>query len=139
MQVSTETRRGHQLPWSGSHGSLDRCEELDRLRHSERTASTLSHWPVSPAPNMSLCWEKKNTSLVLKQNDFKIISNIHFFAVVHFFLSGRTLNHFEFSSGIIIRVTFKRFLRKCHINIAIIHSHSMNPLLHSFGAPLGFC
>lgn len=77
----------------------------------------------------------KTEAVILKM--FSSIHNIfHFY---FFFLSRRTLNYFEVSSGIKIRVTFKRFTRKSHINIPIVYCHCVNPLLYSFGAPLGFC
>lgn len=78
----------------------------------------------------------------MQSNKIQVLHSVFdqsdFLAAVHV-LSGRTLNHFEFSSGIIVRVTFERFLRKRHINVAILHRHNVNPLLYSFGAPLGFC
>ena len=62
-----------------------------------------------------------------------------FFFHCHEILSEGTWNYFEDSSGIKVRVTLKRLIRKSHINIPIVHCHCVNPLLYSFGAPHGFC
>lgn len=68
----------------------------------------------------------------------KYFKNIHNVFCCHI-LSGRTLNYFEVSSGIKIRVTLKRLIRKSHVDIPIVHRHFMNPLFYPFGAPLGLC
>lgn len=132
---------GIRFPGAGVMGE---CELLGVSMWNQTQVlwkNSKSSEPVTkPVTFKVICvYDRKNSSLVLKQNYYKIFSNIHTFFCCHIFLSGRTLNYFEFSSGIKIRVTFKRFLRKCHINIAIIHRHSVNPLLYSFGAPLGSC
>lgn len=77
---------------------------------------------------------------MLKQSNPNIFQTYTFLLVILFFFfkSERAPNYFEISSGIKVRVTFKRFLGKCHINLPLVHRHQVNPLLYSFGAPLGF-
>lgn len=81
------------------------------------------------------CWKK----LIIFGTEARLFSKHTQHFHCHVILSGRTLNYFEISSGIKIRVTFKRFIRKSHINIPFVHCHFMNSLLYSFGTPLGFC
>lgn len=80
MQVPTETEEGVSSlgaevtgHWTGARNWID----SGTLKEQQALlVSSPQHEPMLG---------KKNTSLVLKQNDFKIISNIHFFAVVHIF------------------------------------------------------
>lgn len=73
---------------------------------------------------------------MLWQSYSKIFSSIHI-SHWHTFLSGRTPNYFEVSSGIKIGVTLKRLLGESHIHVPPVHCHCVDPLLYSFGAPLG--